>query len=114
MRAGPEEAGKQNQAQPSHQHGGSEPDSLVEVESGARELTLPHLHLDVAFARNGRAVGNVHIFQLVHASAQVAADSGCVRQHKATSVHGQFAADTTTHIGIATTQDVHTALHLAL
>ena len=35
---------------------------------GARELILPYLHLDVTFARNRRAVGDVHLFQLVHAS----------------------------------------------
>ena len=73
-----------------------------------------HLHLDVSFARNGGAVGDVHLFQLAHASAQVAADPGGVGQRKATSGHGQIAADAAAHIGIATGDHVHTALHLAL
>ena len=93
--------------------GAGEPDSLVEVEFGAGELTLPHVHLDVTFARNSRAVGNVHIFHLAHASAQVAADSGRVRQRKAASGHRQIAADTAAHISIAR-EDVHAALHHAL
>src|SRR5207245_6313457 len=58
---------------PSHQHGRGEPDSLVEVESRSRELALPEAHLDVTLARNGSPVGDVHVFKLAHASAQVAA-----------------------------------------
>jgi DNA invertase Pin-like site-specific DNA recombinase len=38
-------------------------------------MALPHVNLDVAFAHNGRGVGDVHLLQLVSASAQVAADA---------------------------------------
>ena len=73
----------------------------MQVESRARELALSYSHLDVAFARNSSAVGDVHVFQLVHASAQVAAHPSCVSQGEATSRHGQFTADTAAHLGIA-------------
>src|SRR4029077_1491003 len=76
-------------------------------------MALSHVHLDVTFARNGGAVGDVHILHLAHASTQVAADPGRVRQRKATSGHRQIAADTAAHISIAS-EDVHAALHHAL
>src|SRR5438477_7885838 len=76
-------------------------------------MAFPHTHLNVTFARNGSAVGDVHVFQLAHASAQVAADPCCVSQRKATSGHGQIAADSAADIGIAS-EDGRAALHLAL
>src|SRR5437588_4281039 len=108
-----DEAGKQNQSQPCHQHGGSEPHSLVEVESGARERALPYAQLDVTRAHNGRAVGDVYFFQVAHASAQVAADSGGVSQGKVIPGGEQFAADAAAHIEIAC-EHGRTAIHLAL
>ncbi len=86
---------------------------MVEVEAGAREPALPHPHLDVTFARNRRAFGDVHVFQLVNLSAQVTADSGRVSQGKAVSGHGQFAADAAAHIRIAS-EHGNAAIHLAL
>jgi len=43
--------------------------------------------------RNRRAVGDVHVFQLVQRERSGAADSGRVSQGKAISGHGKFAAD---------------------
>src|SRR5947209_20124237 len=85
----------------------------MEVESRARELALPDTHLNVTFAQNGSAIGDAHVFQLAHASAQVAADPCRVSQRKATSGHGQIAADSAADIGIAS-EDGRAALHLAL
>jgi len=53
---------------------------LMDIESGARKPTLSHIHLDVTFARNGRAVVNVYVFQLTHARAQIATDPGRLRE----------------------------------
>src|SRR2546422_4760252 len=85
----------------------------MEVESRARELALPDTHLNVTFAQNGSAIGDAHVFQLAHASAQVAADPCRVSQRKAASGHGQIAADSAADIGIAS-EDGRAALHLAL
>src|SRR5271166_6990993 len=78
-----------------------------------RETVGPLAHLDVTRARNRRTVGDVYVFQLVHARAQVPPDSGRVRQRKVISGHGQFAADAAAHIGIAG-EHGHTAIHVAL
>ena len=85
----------------------------MKVESRPRELALPDAHLDVALAPNGSPVGDVHVFKLVHASAQVAAHAGRVRQRKAASGHSQFAADAAAHISIAG-KDGRAALYVTL
>ena len=79
----------------------------MKVESRPRELALPDAHLDVALAPNGSPVGDVHVFKLVHASAQVAAHAGRVRQRKAASGHSQFAADAAAQVGIAVPAVLH-------
>src|SRR5579864_6155163 len=61
----------------------------MEIESGTCKPTLSYIHLDVTFARNGRAVVNMYVFQLTHARAQIATDPGRVRQSKA-SVEGDL------------------------
>src|SRR5438128_4168215 len=70
------------------------------------------MHLDVALAYDASAVGDMHVFEAMDMSRQVAADPGRAIKREVASSHAEITPNISAHVGIAG-GDGHAARYLA-